>query len=86
MSEVSLYTRYPCKLNAPIQGSNGYAGRKIGWHTLHCTKELFIANTNINRAICESDRAASCIVQSFRSRSSFISCPVWTPYIYGPTS
>jgi len=29
---------------------------------------------------------ASCIVKSFRSRSSFISSPLLTPEVYGPTS
>ena len=28
----------------------------------------------------------SCIVQSLRSRRSFISSPLWTPSVYGPTS
>jgi len=28
----------------------------------------------------------SCIVKSFRSRRSFISSPLWTPEVYGPTS
>ena len=28
----------------------------------------------------------SCIVESFRSRGSFISSPLWTPQVYGPTS
>ena len=28
----------------------------------------------------------SCIVKSFRSRSSLISSPLWTPEVYGPTS
>ena len=28
----------------------------------------------------------SCIVKSFRSRRSFISSPLWTPLVYGPTS
>ena len=27
----------------------------------------------------------SCIVKSFRSRRSFISSPLWTPEVYGPT-
>jgi len=42
------------------------------------TKEEMIAN--LGRI------AQSGIVKSFRSRRSFISSPLWTPYVYGPTS
>ena len=80
------FDAYVCSRSAPAE-SRDFFGNGTGARYVAVTVDNDQKKTpGAEQATAPLHKRVPEALTSFRSRSSFISSPVWTPQVYGPTS